>query len=407
MKNRVKELKLDFENKSVSWECESFEIKNIDKYYKFSARNVINILTHQLELPYAVVQAFKDFNKKTGYNAKYIAKCLNWGCYQVFIKPIEQYVNDYAYCHYKGLIPFRVERIWKMKSILDRNKKDGIENISPFCFQYEMTPKELKEAFGKGLWKKLTKNSKYRNNILRRRLHPSAKHLGQKYFDQVPSSYYKKFSSNYYAYYFWKNKIPKSDWERMKMEIGDLPRSTELKWLNWTPRRIHEEHEKMIREQTNRRLRGRSPKTFEIFKKNKEYPKTVESDGFKAELLTSALDLAKEGIEMKHCVGSYDYHVKNGQYIIYSISGKERSTLSISVGEKQYEIDTTGAVWSKDRNFNDWGQFAKINQHYSYCNSKVSKESEKFAKKIESQWLEYLSQRRADNHNINASLIHA
>ena len=274
---------------------------------------------------------------------------------------------------------------------LNTNKKvllecidDNMTNVIPFILFLgdmfwkgkDITVSSLRGILGKGLWKKVLKNSITRNKSLA--LSFSIRR-GIKELQEIPSSLLSRVRVNYYQ----ESRVPTLieanvlkkmkcltkkdlhkkvidtiyDTKRMYNTLGkDVPKQH----IQWDYTKWVEQHDYCV-EQI--RLKNYSKDKFKsVVELDKEY--LSKCSEYKALLLDNAFDIKTEGDIMHHCVGSYSTDVKEGHYLVFSIldkEGKRSSTLGISL---------RGGIWS-------------FNQHYGHCNARVENEKEiQFAKDI-------------------------
>lgn len=71
--------------------------------------------------------------------------------------------NYLCFRHGKKIEPVKARAFWLMTPIFDQNEKDGVSNISPWCFHFATDPHGMRGILGKGLWRKLCSNSMHKN----------------------------------------------------------------------------------------------------------------------------------------------------------------------------------------------------------------------------------------------------
>lgn len=313
-------------------------------------------------------KANKEFTEKYGITPNNFKKCFNAIMKKLWVEPIERHVMRFGFTSSGKINYCTVDAIWKVKDKLDQCEKDGTENIIPFVIKTGMSPQELKEYFGKSVWKKITKQSMSRNRYI-------APKVGRRDVDllsamAMPSHVLKRgmmlnLPWNDCGEWVISNGIYKTikgsryehrdlnkwtdlytDTKRMAGQLGKNFSST------WSPEKMKQKHEEFIKLIM---LKKYSPTPFEHLVNFKL--KEVEEDGVKAVICDSALDIHQEGEVMHHCVGSYANYVAEGRYLVYafSVNGERSSTLGIWVEDGKH----------------------RFSQHYGFCNKPVESEKER------------------------------
>lgn len=233
--------------------------------------------------------------------------------------------------------------VWKVnrhKTALQEVYNDGLYNLLPFVAELGLSPKELKVAY-KGVWKVISKNSLHKNKLLVKRMDKIGQGVHEipatllKYQYSVPAL---KYLANNFKGSWSKQEIMEKesryfhDCERLAGQLGEAVDS------KWTVRRLKEEHDRMSKEITARKY------SKDVFESVKDIPvKEMCHAGYKATLLDSAFAVADEGNSMGHCVAGYADDVREGTYLVYSITkdGERSSTVgifrrAISHAKKEY-----------------------------------------------------------------------
>jgi hypothetical protein len=245
---------------------------------------------------------------------------------------------------------------WRRKGVILTAEKDGIFNISPLMMYSELpepTPKELKNYYGNGLWKKLANQSLNRNKLISRLGWSPAEisriidlpTAGLKVLRQsIPLSdvalreiMLMKKERRLYA-------LSEPGWfVRMEYDISDTRRmAAQLNQPfseNWNYARVYTEHQRLS--EMYQQQRGRywvAPKAAPIENPFKTVcgPGTVIGEKYDLILLDSEEKIREEGTEMKHCVSSYATDAARGTCSIYSIrdkTGKRKTTLQVHPGD--------------------------------------------------------------------------
>jgi hypothetical protein len=322
---------------------------------------------------------YKEAGDKFGMSPAAALKWYNAISYKTFVGSIDnQHVRNFALCWMqKGVKPQALNRLRRVADKLDQVKKDGIYNVAPLVYASERSPQELKAELGKGLWKKLHKNSFSRNKLL-----SFASIRDKDAHEDIPSSLLHLLNSRNFpvgkdTILYIKDKL-KGSWtnkDRCKM-VANLHEDTKrLSRIlnremskNWSVDRLKEEHDRMIQLYNNQnriREQARQSRDLDDPIEYEDNPmKSYEKNEYTAIRLNSIREYHKEGQDMEHCVGFYGNQAAEGTYICYQIrkDGEHYSTLGImrhQMGKK--------AVYT-------------FNQHYKKHNHEVDLDSaEEFA----------------------------
>lgn len=316
----------------------------------------------------------KDFTQKYGITPNNLKRCVNAAMCSVWTKGIDHLVKRYAFTANGKLNHMMVQQIWEHMDIVQQAEKDRLENILPFVVFYGKNPQELKEIFGKSLWKQLCKNSMTRNLYLAKYASRQTRYVGGGLRQLVSvgnkfPSYAIKAGGNWCldwseeSLWIWESGLVET-----KGKVKHIPRGSY--WMNcyrdtkrmalslgktfndkWTPEKMESKHQEYVRA-INALKYSSTP-----FNHLKSFPVDNLTHGcFTATLCKSPLLVREEGDAMHHCVGSYADLVAQGKYLVYSIrKGDNRSsTLGIRVDGDKYTF----------------------NQHYGHCNAPVNDEDE-------------------------------
>lgn len=308
-------------------------------------------------------------NKKLHENfGSKITLRLNAALYNTFIKanfPRETYfAMSRNGRRWNTFSPNMVQTAIKNKHLIDQAVKDNTINLIPLMLEFQEDPQQLRKRFGKGLWKQLAHTSKTRMKLLAPLLRESteltsmATELISLRTGILPlvSSYYLHNMGIKGCLLTAAKIAPRiKDFEQTLDVVRDTMRmanryGTEVN-LNWSWRRWKEVHDRMSWEVA----RDRYPST-----KFAEDCVFTE-DGYTFTLLTSQVDIAAEGIQMRHCVASYAHRASNRNYNVFKVEGKERATLGLNT----YADGSLG-----------------VDQCYGYCNQRVSSELSSMLKLI-------------------------
>lgn len=357
---------------------------------------------------------YEEFEATFGVYPATFRRIFNAIMVDLWVRPVEKYLSRYAfgkvyikttvrglgqdsYTQAKvGMIPHIVTRVWENKERLDETERDGLKTIQPWVLALEKSPKELKEALGKGLWKELCRQSYTRNRAMARQLSGRS----EKYWPysirlmlQMPSKYLVRGGNspipisdagvvfcrleregqiprlvNEASHYATRRSPPQyntlADTVRMGRQLGENI-NMNWSWAKWQEK--HDEfNEKII-------LRRFSKDQFKwvhqpwVIKKSEE---TVGDDRYAFTLLDNAYAIRKEGLAMHHCVASYASSSEKGDYMVYSCAknGEQYSTLGLRVKDSSYR-----------------GLKITYDQHYKACNKLVEAEAEGAATSLQSK----------------------
>lgn len=289
---------------------------------------------------------------------------------KVFVAPVYDILKKVAFSG-RGFSQVHLKKIHKNLPVVRQVYNDKLYNILPVVVEHEESPQQLKKEL-KGAWKVIANNSLNKNKALANaaKRHQDLNRLQK--LAHLPTTVLKNFNHagieelEYIALHFkgmWNKTVDINnqlyilrDTIRMANKLGENVN------LKWTPRRLKEEHDRMAREITARKY---SKDQFESTKNISV--KSISIGDYTAVLLESAFDVAEEGNVMGHCVAGYADHVREGNYLVYSVmkNGQKVSTIGIQKGKMWYSVN--------DADKNDWA----LQQHYGRFNASVDNEDEK------------------------------
>lgn len=330
----------------------------------------------------------RKFSDKYQITPAKFRKVFNAKMLNLWVDPIKEHANRFAYNSMGKLNPTKVACIWEVLPEIEQAKKDGIYHIVPWILAEGKNPHELKEKFGKGTWKKICSQSMTRNKfiaagssrfryegsvedalalpsyILKRggnsnlSWKPVTKWLVEnKLINSKPLMFPKRREVEQLAHMY-------TDTQRMSGELGKGFSH------NWGPDKMKEKHAEYVRLINLKRY---SPEPYECLKGIEV--KEVQHKGYVATLLDSAALVHEEGEVMHHCVGGYASSVAQGNYLVYSVTkdGKRSSTIAFR-GEKIAITENFKLVGGRT----DW----RFNQHYGYCNAYIEDKHEAELKEV-------------------------
>lgn len=294
--------------------------------------------------------------------------------YKAFVSDIPKIVtNNYIKDWYKTnklshkIVPERLKVVRRNIEAINQTIKDGNSHILPFVVFTGKTAEDLKKEYGKGLWKRLCKNSHYRNKVIGESLAVSVMvnyptsvikmvnrisgcgHINAEFKIELADWYTKHFKGKWttlthgdiidiYNYV--------KDTKQMSEQLGY---KFKLNMDYDSLKQLHDKYAKAIR--------GRQYSS-EPFEWIDNVPKQHVRGDYSIVLLDNPRSIREEGDVMKHCVASYINLVARKEYLVYSV---------MKNGEK---VSTVGYYKTND----GW----EIQQQYGKCNSRVQDDAEKF-----------------------------
>lgn len=359
----------------------------------------------------------KEFFKKYGITLKQAVPLFNKMMYARVIGHYERHSSLYRGRGGKVTL-CRFQNVVEMVDTLDEAVQDGNKHLTPFIAFHKETLPEIRSRYGKGLWKKLCKNSYSRNLTIIRMIEKSR--FGEFHGDDGESL--RKLASEL-------NEIP-STALNVKHNRGDLVAAKCIVWakkhlnrpysqkesrlatrgvenkeftlnlvmdayhmanqhglffsFDWSLRRMKDEHDRIDveakrinRERTERyaaeaALRKEKWAIDVVKAQNVDlsqiYPQVEwELDGVTAKMLTTYDQVQKEGDEMHHCVWSYAKDAMLGCYAVVHLSGDgEESTLGVSM----YEDDGV-LKFAEQQHYRAYNQIVKSEIHRNLAKSVV------------------------------------
>lgn len=250
----------------------------------------------------------------------------------------------------------RVQKVRSCLTIINQALLDGQDNLLPILVHEQKSPEQIKHLYGKGLWKRICKNSFTRNKLI-------VEGVTVRGMTSVESISYRNTLRSSLLYLHVDNKEQAQVMNTVCAgKYGDtgycnrnmrLVRDTqrlvgERFSTKWSLDKIKQEHDATIDEINARRNRIEETKQYEF---PKHFPLSVQDGDLSAKLITSSDDLYQEGKTMHHCVSCYHSSVVGGDYCVYSICKQDKRYSTVGY-RKQND------VWRMD-------------QHYMACNKQV------------------------------------
>lgn len=263
------------------------------------------------------------------------------------------------------------------KELLQPVYNDGLHNILPVVNALKKSPQQLKATYG-NTWKAVANNSLSKNKkLMSVYRYCDEDRLKVVFSSDIPSTLIPLAASLHEEVLLYLKKNFKGSWKDKKKMLFEgrlysdsIQLAEQLgKKVNpkWSPRRMKEEHGKMIQEFNARKY------SADVFEWTKGMPKRIEHLGYVAALLDSRRAIADEGTAMGHCVAGYAEESANGNYLVYSVTkdGERSSTIGIH-RPRHYD----GGSFVEDKHW-------QVQQHYGRFNARVDDEAEKaIAKRV-------------------------
>jgi len=364
-------------NQVVITDIASSEKTMVNYHPHVSAEWVLNTLTSfnisdisHSGYKYEVRRLYQDAGDELGISVAAFRRQLNGAMYRAYIKP-----NNDLHLRFsmqrtiRGWVkdPMMVSAVNGSAAIIREYIEDGISHLAGFGLLL-LNSYSAKQLLGKGLWKKLARSSKTRNDIICKKVYmcnvqqnvdDEHTKFMVKFLNNTPSTILKTRGFNILdvcatakmigaddlltkivkhiggplcrieADQMYTNNQVVSDTFTMIEQTGGV-------WNpNWSIPRIRREHDKVVVEQ------AKQSSTTTPFSYNDVLPNTLTEDEFTAELCKSHREMAVLGAQEHHCVGSYHNRAANGSYAVYKITDAEGvvSTLGISHPQAEYCMD--------------------------------------------------------------------
>lgn len=330
--------------------------------------------TYQATKLKVIRNGYKDFTATYGVTPTRVVKIFNAAVFKSAIIPYKEYFS--LFYRRKSINPEQFTKVAKNLELLDQAIKDGQRNILPLILDQGLPPHKLKSVFGKGTWKKLTKNSFHRNKLL-----VNCKDIPEvmNYDSTALKIAYKHWGLKPSAHHWLKHVVGvpyskhiESD-ASMKLttysDTKDMAARLQLPFNEkWSLLKMDEKHAEYSRLQQHLAEQHRIVRDKDCAERlvklkaidlSTFYKQTTwEKDGVTATILTTYERIVEEGSEMHHCVSGYAEHCLNKDYVVVSLTdGTIRTTLG---AHTDLGIDSSY-------------RFSE-NQHYGKCNSRVEDE---------------------------------
>lgn len=357
-------------------------------------------------------QGNKEFTEKLTITPRNMISVIRGGYFNTVVKPMETVVKRFG-IRRGGLNYFAIAKCERHKDLFEQVIKDNQKNLEPIIWDMAKNTKELKEIFGKSLWKKLCKNSRYKNAALvksgfifkelvsetvSRHYTDDDKVAALKELNMVngltPAKLHlyslvapKVWHYNYDARYAFKlfnvikdMKCPVSKIRKHRIgsyilldtfqsikELGiepDISKFDNIACLEHYHDELSEIANKRREEQYKKMKEAEKVSYTEII--DYGFPVDYEGYGIKAKLLNTKQKVELEGRKMHHCVGSYRNRCYVKEYAVFHLTdGKEKVTLGLyaahnhtSSGKMKWGVSQMYGVCNKNVENPNFGQLA-------------------------------------------------
>lgn len=318
---------------------------------------------------YTYQQRYKAIGDKLGCSLAVFYKNFQKLQRKAFIVPV--------YPIYKNLSEYQPWKLrkgnsWNTKLLDDIYKKrdklqpvmdDGLKHLLPLVCTLNRTPQELRKIFKKD-WKVLANNSLYKNKKLMKTVVHNLFDMDhkdvvktQETIDRYKTNISLNLPTSLIQYLYlgyshkalkWAENFLKGTWSKEKIITDSLRMFQDMERMaeelsvktdsKWTPRRVKEEHDRMSKEITARKY------SKDVFDSVKDIPcKALKAGEYVATLLDSAFLIADEGNSMGHCVAGYADQVRQGDYLVYSVTKDGERSSTIGINKRQTSFDVIGS----------------------------------------------------------------
>lgn len=341
-------------------------------YHKFrSVKEMVSYLGLSAQRKKDMKTYWKEVQDELGMTASAALKWYNAVAYKHFVASIDNFhVRKFALNPIKkSVMPMKLAELHVAKDKLDQLKKDNIYHVAPYVLRTNATPSTLKERFGKGAWKTVSKNSFAKNKLI-------SEYIGHfelsasKRLSALPSGVLKSLQRTGHSLDVmeWvaancKGKYTNSDYiKRAAIVVRDTihmaNQLNERVSMKWDYTKFEEEHERLLLLQRNRYRHPifhtpalvNDDAIFEGSDSLISIEEIVHDKVYKAIPLVRHSELIEEGNRMRHCVASYARYCASNQYAVYSIQidGKPYSTLGLQKLRNKYIFEQHRAVCNQE-----------------------------------------------------------
>ena len=273
-------------------------------------------------------------------------------------------------------------KLQKNKPLLEQLELDGLLHLAPMVMLFGQSPSGIRELVGKGLWKKLARNSLTRNYYLYRifheetlnRVEPGSFARVLRGLNELPSKVLQQSGLNLTdvlsapgSEIFIRDNAPKLavtatsvkheifrnmfvvKLRRLCSLVNDTRRMWNLLQLDeqnisrWSVKHLEEVHNTLVLE-----YRARKTRNQKVWAPLEDF----EDGDYSVKFLRDTNQYIEEGVKMHHCVASYASMAVEREYIAASIRYKEERFSTIG-----FKVIETNSI--------------RMDQHYMACNKQV------------------------------------
>lgn len=334
--------------------------------------------------PAVIKEAYRKAGNILGVSVAQYVKQVKGAANRAYINPANHLIKRFCLRHVpigggkhsKCVIdPTMVDLVNNNADILREYIRDGNEHLAAFGLLVG-NANVAATTLGKGLWKRLCRNSKTRNDKICLAVckcviqedTPDSLKAKIEHFLSTPTTLLQRLNNETLVIScsvatMWEIeallpkimkhlggpmcKVKSSKVQHLLTTINDTANMRDSFNPNWSIKRMLSEHAAGVRDQI--------AKTYskELFNSANFLTSRYEYKGCTAELLTSAFEVGVHGKEQSHCVGSYAEVAAAGMYAIYKI------------------VDAEGVISTLGITNQTIGLFYCINQHLLAFNGKV------------------------------------
>lgn len=367
----------------------------------------------------------QEFLKKFGTSPSSFKRVFNKLMREMWVTPIETFVNRYGFrkvpCYYgkakktgnnpfmsktqwkPSISPLRVAMIWEAKDLLEQSEKDGLKNVQPLLWSLKMAPPEAKKFLGKGLWKRVCKQSYTRNRAIGKLLVNDQLHGLKERVEiltQFPSRFLVRGGNSpvpldnsglialelcpvYVAHSG--RRHSNAEFHRIHNMVEDTARMATRLGIEVNPKWSLTKWEEKHEEFTSQIELGRFSKIrFEWCDEgwvdtHYSYLYDMPENEIEVtyELICNAWSVRKEGQDMHHCVSMYAESCTSGAYLVYQVfvNGEKHSTLGLRRNKAGGQIKFEQQYKACNGDVGNW--MKDLSREFS---KRLSKASEEFMK---------------------------
>jgi len=285
---------------------------------------------------------------------------------RIYIDPINDLVKRFCLVRVKPMDapmkwirdPYRVDVVNTHKATIQEYIDDGNTHLAAYGMVLG-NAYEAKSILGKGLWKKVCRTSRSRNDMIwaaTQQSYAVAEHNGVAqvsrlkamlaYYHTVPTTLMNSLRADDLMHGFFvshthgvDNLITKivrflgghlcnikSNHVRAQLDkVNDTATMRNGFSSKWSIKRMNDEHAAGIRDQMAKDF----PK--DLYNSVKYLTALYDHEGCTAELITSAFEMGVHGKEQGHCIGSYARRGTIGEYVVYKLTDESGTVSTLGI----------------------------------------------------------------------------